>query len=612
MLSVVVPFYGVEDFLAECLQSLQQQALKDAEFILVDDGSPDGSRQIAERFVAADERFSLIRQENAGLGPARNTGAAAARGKYLAFVDSDDMVAGHGFYRLVESLESSGSDIAAGGVERFTRERGSYPSWTHEGLFLTPSQGILLSEQPGLAQDRMVWNKVYRRAFWEDLKLEFPAIRYEDYPVTLPAYWAAKGIDIVPETVYFWRDREGGTSITQQSASVANAQDRHESASLVLDYLTRESVDAGVHTSVNNALARVDLVTLLRASAAAQNRAEQSTLRALATDLAQRLNPRFTEKSQSLAKGIHAAAKGGEIALAETLAMWPLHHDPQQLLRAFGQAKHRGVALLAARNVALSQLPQTRGRRRPLKVAVSATGWESGALRLMLEARIRRQFAHGASVRVVLVNGTGTVVGEASVLERSVNGSALNLIVLIPADRVPLDGDPVRVRVDIQRAGLTWSGAVWTQQEHLAAVGQCDGRTSYLTRADGVLEVRSSSTARVGGVTFTEHAVRLMAPSGVDRVRIERPAPAGGLDVELSPGPDGSFQGSIAWNDLLASDVTDNPVTHSRERRVVAEGCDGELPFLINPWPNPVKTAFGSARLVPVDQGGVQLRLETR
>ncbi|NVP29358.1 glycosyltransferase, partial [Vibrio cholerae O1 biovar El Tor] len=74
LLSVVVPYYGVEAYLRDCLESIRRSTLDDLEVVLVDDGSPDDSVEIAREYVDLDSRFRLVQQDNAGLGPARNTG----------------------------------------------------------------------------------------------------------------------------------------------------------------------------------------------------------------------------------------------------------------------------------------------------------------------------------------------------------------------------------------------------------------------------------------------------------------------------------------------------------------------------------------------------------
>ena len=88
--SVIVPFYNVKKYIRECLNSLTEQSLQECEFIFVDDGSPDDSYRFVEAFAKRDKRFKLIRQENKGQADARNTGIRNAKGKYLAFLDSDD------------------------------------------------------------------------------------------------------------------------------------------------------------------------------------------------------------------------------------------------------------------------------------------------------------------------------------------------------------------------------------------------------------------------------------------------------------------------------------------------------------------------------------------
>ena len=90
LVSVVIPVYNAKHYLAECLDSLLGQTLRETEIIAVDDGSTDESPAILENFAARDPRLKVIRQANAGVSAARNRGMAEARGKYLTFVDADD------------------------------------------------------------------------------------------------------------------------------------------------------------------------------------------------------------------------------------------------------------------------------------------------------------------------------------------------------------------------------------------------------------------------------------------------------------------------------------------------------------------------------------------
>ena len=92
MISVIIPVYNVENYLEECLKSVQTQIYTNIEVILVNDGSTDKSKLICERYCKEDSRFHLLNQENQGLSAARNNGVAASTGEFIVFVDSDDII----------------------------------------------------------------------------------------------------------------------------------------------------------------------------------------------------------------------------------------------------------------------------------------------------------------------------------------------------------------------------------------------------------------------------------------------------------------------------------------------------------------------------------------
>ncbi|WP_052423018.1 glycosyltransferase family 2 protein [Nonomuraea candida] len=226
LLSVVVPIYNVEPYLAECLKSLAAQTLGDIEVILVDDGSVDGSRRVAEDFAAMDDRFLLLGQRNLGPGPARNQGIRQARGTYLAFADGDDVVPPEAYELLVGSLGETGSDLACGAVRRLV-DGALEESILHEKVFRRPELCTHVTDKQVLVRDRTVWNKVYRRDFWERAGLAFPAGIYEDVPVAMQAHVLATSVDMVGEVVYHWRKREeGADSITQRRSELPNLRER--------------------------------------------------------------------------------------------------------------------------------------------------------------------------------------------------------------------------------------------------------------------------------------------------------------------------------------------------------------------------------------------------
>ena len=111
LISVIVPVYNVESYVAECIESIQNQTYMNLEIILVDDGSKDMSGDICDQYAAYDERIKVIHQENGGLSAARNTGIEAANGDYISFVDSDDYIRLTLFEDMLQLLKEYDLDI---------------------------------------------------------------------------------------------------------------------------------------------------------------------------------------------------------------------------------------------------------------------------------------------------------------------------------------------------------------------------------------------------------------------------------------------------------------------------------------------------------------------
>lgn len=120
-LSIIIPVYNSDQYLHECLDSVRSQTFSDFEVWLIDDGSKDNSGKICDEYVKNDFRFHVIHQKNGGVSQARNVGITKARGKKIAFVDSDDTLLPTCFQRLMEqSVNDVGIVIAGYGGERKT------------------------------------------------------------------------------------------------------------------------------------------------------------------------------------------------------------------------------------------------------------------------------------------------------------------------------------------------------------------------------------------------------------------------------------------------------------------------------------------------------------
>ena len=105
MISFIVPIYNAEQYLPACLDSLLGQTVHDLQFILVDDGSTDGSLAVAQRYAAQDTRIEIYVQSHAGQSAARNKGLTYAKGDYIAFVDADDAIDTNWCETMLQAIE---------------------------------------------------------------------------------------------------------------------------------------------------------------------------------------------------------------------------------------------------------------------------------------------------------------------------------------------------------------------------------------------------------------------------------------------------------------------------------------------------------------------------
>lgn len=227
LLSVVIPVYNVQDYLAECLDSALSQTLRNLEVIVVDDGSTDESPQIIADYARRDSRVHAYRQENAGQGPARNLGVTHARGTFLTFLDADDTIPAGSYKFMVRSLQASGSDFSIGSVRRTRYGKTSNPPWV-QLVHAKDRIAITIDDFPDALQDVIACNRMFRRDFWVDKVGHFRGIAYEDHVPMVTAYVRATSFDILQRTTYRWRMREDKSSTSQQKHELKNLTDRVE------------------------------------------------------------------------------------------------------------------------------------------------------------------------------------------------------------------------------------------------------------------------------------------------------------------------------------------------------------------------------------------------
>lgn len=245
--SIVLPAYGVEEYIAEALDSLLAQTYENIEILVIDDGSPDGSGAIAEDYAARDSRVTVFHTANQGLGAARNFGAAQARGEFLWFVDSDDTVAPKAAETFVSTLGRSGSDFAVASYRRLKEGRRVEAGHWIRAAHHVRRIGTDLASSPDILVNAVAWSKCYRRSFWDETGLTFPVgVLYEDQVVSAEAYARARSFDVLTKPLYNWRVRSDGSSISQQTHQIADLRDRFEAARGSLAVLARYAGEEAV------------------------------------------------------------------------------------------------------------------------------------------------------------------------------------------------------------------------------------------------------------------------------------------------------------------------------------------------------------------------------
>lgn len=214
-LSIIVPIYNVEEYLAECLKSLYKISNLRYEVILVNDGSKDKSSKIIEDFKELyPKQTIIINKENGGLSSARNAGLKVAKGKYISFIDSDDFIDTDEFKKFVIEGISSRVDIAVGNMRYYAPGRIGEPLFRSK---LIKDSGVITGidflwrvlQSPKCYREEVV-DDIYRRNFLIKNNLFFNEnIVHEDSEFTTLAYLKAKKVKYIDKTFYFYRQREG-------------------------------------------------------------------------------------------------------------------------------------------------------------------------------------------------------------------------------------------------------------------------------------------------------------------------------------------------------------------------------------------------------------------
>lgn len=274
-LSIIVPVYNVEKYLAQCLDSLVHQTVKDYEVIIVNDGSPDNSQSIIDDYAARYPGLIVpMMKENGGQSSARNLGMTVAKGEFIGFVDSDDWVDETMYERMLEAIERENADIAYCDMDDY------YEDGTvvyHDVTNFTDPLTVTCS----------ACNKLFRRNFIEDA--QFPVgLWYEDFSFVAKLLFRTNRIVVIHEAFYHCHCRAGSTMNNYTSR-------KNLDIITVIDDLEKTAQQFGKEDKIEYLVLSHILLTGINRVAAGEKSADRTELIKTMREYAQKKLPKLTQ-----------------------------------------------------------------------------------------------------------------------------------------------------------------------------------------------------------------------------------------------------------------------------------------------------------------------------
>lgn len=214
-ISVITSVYNTERYLPACIESVLGQTFKDLELILVDDGSPDGSAAICDAYAAKDARVRVVHKPNGGPATASNAGLNAARGRYIGFVDSDDVIEPAMYETLYNAVQQSGCAMAACGSSVIDENGQPLPG----GVKTTRTGKLDALDlfydvfQNGSMYGMLSWNKLFDAGLFANIRYDETLLFGDDCSI-LHRVYDGQSVYCLNDPLYRYRYRAG--SITAQ------------------------------------------------------------------------------------------------------------------------------------------------------------------------------------------------------------------------------------------------------------------------------------------------------------------------------------------------------------------------------------------------------------
>lgn len=261
LISIIVPVYNTENYLEKCLYSLVNQTYKNIEIIIIDDGSPDNSMNIIQKFVLADNRVKVISQKNQGLSGARNTGMNNANGDYIMFIDSDDWIEIDTCEKAINASEKYNADVVFWPyIKEFSDlQKDNYLFDKTEIIWSEKNINQLSRRMVGLVGDELAnpqsidnlvtaWGKLYKKKCYGDVRFtDTKIIGTEDALFNIEVFLGINSAVYIPDLLSHYRkDNESSLTHNYKKKLVSRWREMYSRIKFLLDRndMSREYYDA--------------------------------------------------------------------------------------------------------------------------------------------------------------------------------------------------------------------------------------------------------------------------------------------------------------------------------------------------------------------------------
>ena len=245
--SVIMPVYGVEDYVGKAIESIKNQTLTDWEFFCVDDGTKDKSGEICDEYAAKDPRIMVIHKENGGAPSARNVAIDKARGKYMYFMDSDDWAEPTMLEDMYNLAERDNAQLVVAGfyIDTYYSDTEKYSQQQFcESAVYKNSREFRQNAHKLFDKNLLYtpWNKLYLSSYILENKLYFPETFWDDFPFNLSVVRDVERVTVTSEKYYHFIRKRGESETAKYRADMF--QKREEEHSWMLELYEHWKTDS--------------------------------------------------------------------------------------------------------------------------------------------------------------------------------------------------------------------------------------------------------------------------------------------------------------------------------------------------------------------------------